>query len=144
MQTTEEFVSKLGIKIKNSRPSHNTHMPDWKDADHWLCVLTRIDGEEEFSLTTPVSKGSGHKGVAPNAAEVLSCLASDASSYENADDPSEFAHEFGYTDKNEATRVYHACGESRRNLYRFLTSEHYEELLYEVHYEELLYEVEPY
>lgn len=74
----------------------------------------------DFALVTFFSQGSAHK-EAPTAAEVLECLANDASAYDNGSDVLEFALELGYDlstteGVNRCRRVYAACEKSHNDL----------------------------
>jgi len=67
----------------------------------------------------------------PDAAHVLDCLASDASSYENAQSFEDWASEFGYdTDSRKAERIYRIVKRQAEQLKRTLGDEAYQELLW--------------
>jgi len=89
----------------------------------WLVTLKIADR----SLTVPFYCEPGIKD-APDAADVLSCLLSDATSVENATDFEDWATENGYSaDSREAERIYQACAMSIGSL-RALLREHYDDL----------------
>lgn len=72
------------------------------------------------------------KPVPPTAAEVLSCLALDASGWENASgDFGDWCSEYGYDDPGEAWKTFQVVSSQRALLKRFLPSEAYERLLWE-------------
>ncbi len=78
------------------------------------------------------SKGFGHHGQVPTAAEVLNCLASDASSVEgNSFDT--WANEMGFDeDSRKAQRTYNTIVRQMRSLGRILGSDLYPTVLYDV------------
>jgi hypothetical protein len=68
--------------------------------------------------------------VAPTLADVLDCLASDASGFDAADCFATWAAEYGYSDDSiKARDTYEACGAEAKRL-RALLGEEYETLLY--------------
>lgn len=80
--TMREFVSRHGIRASarwaDSNP--NIEPSEWdRDASHWR-VTIRHDGRQ---LIVPYSQGAAHTGE-PSVLDVLDCLASDATGYENA------------------------------------------------------------
>ncbi len=84
--------------------------------DHWLCTLEANSKAMQITF----SMGQGHKGAKPELTEVLSCLASDASSVES-DDFEDWCSEMGYdTDSRKAERTYKACKAEAVKLEDFL------------------------
>ena len=76
---------------------------EWKRTAHPWTVTLRYHGRR---LTVPFFMGSAldHE---PTAADVLSCLLSDATSFENAGSFEEWAREYGFdTDSRKAERIY--------------------------------------
>lgn len=70
--------------------------------------------------------------VKPKIEDVLDCLASDASSYDNARNFEDWCSDFGYdTDSRKAEKTYNLCAELAKDLKHFLDS-HYDTLLYKV------------
>lgn len=70
-------------------------------------------------LTTRFHTGPGLKDR-PTAADVLSCLLSDASSYRNAGHFGEWANDMGYDDDSrKAEAIYKACGKAADDLDTF-------------------------
>lgn len=77
------------------------------------------------------SQGSGHT-VDPTLADVLDCLASDASGHDNANSFEDWASDYGYdTDSRKAEKTWRAIQRSSEQLKRTLGESAYEELLWE-------------
>jgi len=122
------FITKNGITIKATRRNDNPQMEDSAHMDHWDAVLA-MGGE---SMHTYFSMGSGHNGKAPEAADVLDCLASDASGIENAQPFEDWAGEYGYNeDSRKAEKIYYTCITQSKVLKSFLGNELYNELLWD-------------
>lgn len=95
------FIKAVGITMSSESTDHNPHMDDSDNMDNWKCVL-RTPGKK---MTLYFSKGIGHEGRRPTAAEVLDCLRSDASSVDNAHSFEDWASDFGYSeDSRKALR----------------------------------------
>lgn len=80
---------------------------------------------------------SGHHkdtGGQASGADVLSCLISDASAFEDASDLDSFAAEYGITKPSEALRAYEACRDAVETL-RFLLGDELRKSLSEVDHE---------
>lgn len=115
-----DVVRDLKIRIANERlserPDHG--MADMRDARHWRVKLyRRVDGKDR-QLTCYFSQGSGHTKE-PTAADVLSCIASDAQAgYWTFKD---FCAEFGYdTDSRKAEATWKACAKMTSKVRQFL------------------------
>lgn len=97
--------------------------PGWPEgASHWTVTLRMA----RRRMTVAYSMGSAHRGE-PDCADVLACVASDASS---ADQPFEsWASDLGYdTDSREAERTWKACREARAKLIRF-AGDHFDRIV---------------
>ena len=82
-------------------------------------------------LTTYFSMGYGHHGAEPSAFEVLSCLASDAASIENARSFEDWAADLGWdADSRKAEKCFKACEHSAKRLKAFLGDDLYQTALY--------------
>lgn len=146
--TIAQFVEVNRIVSGAYRVDSNPNMPDSDNMDHWKVTLVRGVLKEGFDtwhgykgklgacqytkrkLTVYFSMGYGHHGAEPKAAEVLSCLADDAS---GSDDHSfeDWCSEYGYdTDSRKAERIWKACQHSAKRLRSFLGDDLYGELLY--------------
>lgn len=133
--TVQEFCRKHHVNMSSSRTSRNPHMTDSNmtevrsgaPMDHWRCNIRC--GKRRMSLV--FSKGSGHHGAPPHVNEVLDCLASDASSYDNNTSFESWAGDFGYDlDDRGAKKTFNAVKKQAASLKRLLGAEAYEELLY--------------
>lgn len=115
---TSEFVESMKITAKSRRVDSNPGMD--ANMDHWRVTLRYMPGPGG-AITVPFSKGYGHHGAEPTAAEVLSCLADDAAGFENARSFEEWAEEYGYdTDSRKAERIYKACERIDAKLHAWL------------------------
>lgn len=99
--------------------------PSFKDSDGWTCVLKC--GRKRY--TVPFYMGRGHGGAEPTIADVLSCLLSDASGYDNAQSFLDWCAEFGLDDDSrKALATFRACERISRRLRRLL-GDRFDELL---------------
>jgi hypothetical protein len=130
MKTIQEFIDSRGITmtVERVKCNPNTANDEWsKSARHWKCLF-RCGNKEMFVY---FSQGSAHTQE-PTVAEVLDCLASDASSFENSDGFEGWANEFGYdTDSRKAERTYKAIEEQTDKLARLISPDDYETLLWD-------------
>ena len=129
-QTITNFIRAAGISMTAERWHENpTAAPEaFRNADHWRCILRA----GRSRLTVYFSKGYGHNGQSANAAEVLDCLASDASSYDNVRDFDDWCAEYGYNvDSRNAERTYKIIGQQATNLRLLLGDSAYRTLLYD-------------
>ena len=131
MATIEEFIEIHGIKMKECNKIHQSpYMTDFK-GDHWEIVL-HMPGKGINEFVTYFSKGIGHKGKRPTVSEVLDCIASDASGYENSNSFEDWANDYGYDiDLRRAETIYHNVKAVSLNMKNFLGKEAYETLLWE-------------
>lgn len=138
-----EFVQSAGISMTAERWHENPNMQDSGNMDHWKCVLVRRehtgkrynarkDGTAIVAkLTVYFSQGYGHNGREPEVTSVLDCLASEASSVENAQGFEDWASDFGYdTDSRKAEKIYHTCEHQAKRLRSFLGEDLYDQLLW--------------
>jgi hypothetical protein len=115
--------------------------------DHWKVTFTRTyETETEYhdretaktsrrtytaKMTTYFSMGFGHHGKAPESADVLDCLASDADSVTGIDFEC-WCGNFGYDpDSRKAEKIYKACEHGAARLRKFLGDDLYQVLLYQ-------------
>lgn len=95
-------------------------------ARHFKCRITQ--GRRGFTLY--FSQGSGHTEP-PTIEQVLDCLASDASGYENARGFDDWAREYGYsTDSRSAEKIFKTVKRQSEQLKRTVGAEAYEQLLW--------------
>ena len=132
MSTTEtrlkDFIQANKLTMTAQWADHNPHMADSANMDHWKVKIRK--GKQSMSLY--FSKRFGHHGKEPQLDEVLDCLASDASSTENAMDFEDWASEFGYdVDSRKAEKSYKTIEQQKAKLLNLLGDEAYQQLLYE-------------
>ena len=123
--TIKSFIERHQITMTSERAGSNPSNPEWKDANHWRCILAL--GKRR--MVVHFSKGYGHKGAEPTAAEVLDCLALDASGVQGMSF-GDWAAEYGYdTDSRKAERLYRATRKQGGQLAHFLGAADYDFLL---------------
>lgn len=116
--TMIEFCERESVRIacETAEPPRDSDWP--ADAFHWKVTL-RCGGRR---LTAEFHQGSAHTSE-PTAADVLSCLVSDAASVESEDGFEGWAESLGYdTDSRKAEHTYKACARIRDRVRRFLPS----------------------
>jgi hypothetical protein len=124
--TLTDFITSAGITMKAERTDHNPTMDDSANMDHWKVTLRA--GRSRMSLV--FSMGYGHKGEPPTLSDVLDCLASDASSFDNAQSFEDWADDYGYdVDSRKAEKTYKAVQRSAERLQKFLGESAYNTLL---------------
>ena len=125
-----KFIADAGISMTVKPADNNPNMIDGDPrASHWACKIKA--GRSQ--LTVAFSMGSGLSGE-PKLADVLDCLASDASGVENcAGKFDDWCGEYGYdTDSRKAERTFNICKRQAANLKRLLGPSAYETLLWNV------------
>lgn len=151
--TLAEFVQKHQIKFEAHRVSERPDGLASESPRHFRCRISRrinlnSDGrmavpEQTRSFGLYFSQGSAHTEP-PTLEEVLDCLASDASGYENALPAANtvahgnqgvafnnWASEYGYdTDSRAAEKIYKVIKRQANQLKRVLGNEAYQELLW--------------
>jgi|SRR5579864_391102 len=100
---------------------------DWTPGTHAYKVTLRLGRR---TLTVPFFMGPAHCKE-PTAADVLSCLVSDAFAGEQSFE--EFCSDFGYdVDSRKAEATWRACAKTAPKLRRFL-SEHFDAVAHAEH-----------
>lgn len=128
MKTMNERIEENGLSIICTQVDNNPNMPEWKDADHWKCIIRF----QRSKLTIYFSQGYGHNGKEPKLTDVLDCLASDASGFENAGSFEDWANEYGYDyDSRKAERIYETIERQAKRLKKFLGESLYNKILWE-------------
>ncbi len=162
-QTIQEFIEKRELVMTAEPAPENPNMSDMPEgSQHYYCVFTksgrtystyysvgpgivehwvmrkgarRAMGEINYhkSMVPGMrARAHGHK-YRPEIADVLDCLASDVSSYDNSAGFADWAGDFGYdTDSIKALATFNAVGESYLGLKSLLGNEAMQELMYEV------------
>lgn len=105
--------------------------PDGIMADsafHYKCRISQ--GKRGFTLY--FSQGSAQTND-PTASDVISCVADDSVSYENAQSFEDWAQEFGYDlDSRKAEKIYRTVKRQAEQLKRTLGKDNYEYLIWDV------------
>jgi hypothetical protein len=135
--TIAQFIAENRISMTATHTDRNPSMEDSNNMDHWKCVLSRSFWEHgkrkiTVKMTVTFSMGYGHRGAEPDAARVLSCLASVSSI---VDDHSfdDWCAELGYdTDSRKALKIFKACHHMAKRLQNFLGVDLYGQILYRV------------
>ena len=138
--TIAQFVRENRISMTADRCDSNPSMPDSENMDHWKCVLrlangpmTAKSGPSKRAMTVYFSMGYGHNGKAPKVADVLDCLSSDASGFENARSFEDWCSEYGYdTDSRKAEKIFKTVEHQAKRLSNFLGPDAYQQLLWSV------------
>lgn len=105
------------VTAKSTWGSSKPTPPGMQGMDPWTVTL-HYKGRR---LTVPFYMGYGHGGNPPTAADVLTSLLLDATSYEQfGDDVDEFTREFGYTSFRDAQRILKAIASQTKRLGKFL------------------------
>lgn len=130
--TLQQFIDETGIVLTSVYTSHNPHMEGSESMDNYHVKL-RAKKLGNATMRLYFSKGVGLKGAVPTADEVLDCLASDASSIENAGCFAEWASEIGYDeDSRRALKTFNTCERQAQRLNKFLGAEYYHQLLWDI------------
>lgn len=96
-------------------------------AFHFRCRIGK--GKRSFGLY--FSMGAAHVGKTPTAEDVLDCIASDASGYENAADFRDWAGDYGYDeDSRTAEKLFRTVKRQAEQLRRTVGEEAYSDLLW--------------
>lgn len=116
--TTQEFIDLHKITATATRADSNPSVPDF-DGDHWRVTLRRKGKHGVRRMALYFSKGYGHNGAEPTAAEVLNCLRSDAW---GADELFEtWACDLGFDpDSRSAEKIYKTVRRQTAKLRQFL------------------------
>jgi hypothetical protein len=124
----EDFYTAAKIGFRCTPTDRNPNMDSWDaGARHWRCTITRLG----HRMSLVFSQGSAHTAP-PSPADVLDCLALDASGYDNArGDFASWCGDYGYdTDSRKAERIYKAVARQAKRLERLLGVALYETLLW--------------
>ena len=123
--TIYEFIQAHNIGMSVEPTDSNPNMADSEKMDHWKVCLHR--GKSRMTLV--FSMGSAHHGKEPATADVLDCLASDASGMNGGFE--DWCSETGYdSDSRWAERTYNTIRNQTTRLERFLGPVAFETLLY--------------
>src|SRR3990167_8432953 len=102
----EQFIARNRVRMSAEWADSNPNMADMPGgSSHWKCKIKA----GKRSMTVYFSQGPAHSRE-PTAADLLDCLASDASTIDNARGFEEFCSELGYdTDSRKAERIFKVC-----------------------------------
>jgi hypothetical protein len=122
-----DFIATNELRMTATWTDRNPHMQNSEDMHHWRCTINRKGGSR-MSLTFSMGRALLGK---PTLADVLDCLASDASSFENTPAFEDWAGELGYDiDSRAALKTFNTVANQSRALKRVLGAEAYETLLW--------------
>lgn len=128
--TMEEFLRRYHVTVETKRiPKRTDVKPDKDDRDrsHYACTLNYMGR----SMAVEFSMGSAHRNP-PTVSDLLQCMASDSSSYDNTRNFEEWASEFGVDpDSRDGERTYNLIKKQRDDLYFLLGQEGYETLVWQ-------------
>lgn len=132
-KSIHEFIAAHGLTAEIKAAHANPHMDDMApDSKHYSVKISQVGFGPVRSMVVPYSMGPAHKR-GPTLAGVLDCLASDASTLENARDFEDWCSDFGYdTDSRKAEATWRAIMEQSTQLRKLLGYAAYSELLNEV------------
>ena len=129
--TLEQFITEQQLEMSVLPVTRNPHMCGEQLPRNFECTITMVGRGYHEPMTVYFSQGSAHK-KSPTLAEVLDCLASDASGVDNARSFEDWASEYGYdTDSRKAERTYHICEKQAQDLKALLGQDAYNQLLYD-------------
>ena len=129
--TLEQFIEKQQLVMSVRAVRRNPHMSGDQLPRNFECTIEFEGRGYHEPLTVYFSQGSAHK-KSPTLAEVLDCLASDASGVDNARSFEDWASEYGYDlDSRKAERTYQICKKQAQDLKALLGQDAYNQLLYD-------------
>ena len=127
--TLDQFITEQQLVMSVRPIKRNPHMQEQMPRNFNCTIEFEGRGYHE-PLTVYFSQGSAHKKP-PTLAEVLDCLASDASGVDNAQSFEDWASEYGYdTDSRKAECTYRICEKQAQELKALLGRDAYNQLLY--------------
>ncbi|MEE2995596.1 MAG: hypothetical protein VX700_00475 [Pseudomonadota bacterium] len=122
----ENYVARAQLSLNSGSADdnpdlHRTEVPD--ACDHYKCTLRGRTHEMEFHFTCPIGEGP------PAIEDTLRYLGAVAAEYEEFDDVTEWADEYGFDPGHLDTRyAFDALARLTRDLWRLLGDPLYEEL----------------
>ena len=130
--TMQQFIEAQKLEMHTRAIKRNPHMTG-SDAmpRNFECTIEKLvrHGSVE-EIVTYFSQGSAYTKP-PTLADVLDCLASDASGVENAKSFEDWASEYGYdTDSRKAEKTYRIIEKQAQELKSFLGADAYDTLLW--------------
>lgn len=129
--TLDQFITEQQLVMSVRSVKRNPHMQGEQMPRNFECTIEFEGRGYHEPLTVYFSQGSAHKKP-PTLADVLDCLASDASGVDNAQSFEEWASEYGYdTDSRKAEKTYNICRQQAQELKALLGQDAYDQLLHE-------------
>lgn len=128
-QTMDTFTKRTGVRMTATKVDARPDPADTWDATarHFRCTLRTAKGR----MVVWFSQGSAHTEP-PTVEDVLDCLASDASSIENARGFEEWCGDYGYdADSRTAERTYRAIKRQMVGLRRLFTPDDFQALMFD-------------
>ena len=126
--TLDQFITEQQLVMSVRPIKRNPHIQEQMPRNFECTIEFEGRGYHE-PLTVYFSQGSAHKKP-PTLAEVLDCLASDASGVDNAQSFEAWASEYGYdTDSRKAEKTYNICVQQAQELKILLGQDAYNQLL---------------
>ena len=122
---TFDFVTDWGLTMTSEQVDENLNNKEWKEANHYLCVIkTRPTANiKSRQYTTYYSMGYGLQGT-PKLTELLECLAMDINGLENARNFEDWCAEYGYdTDSRNAEKMFRTIEKQAQDLKNFFKYE---------------------
>lgn len=131
MQTIKQFLRQYPITMRVDWADSNPNMTaddKWmREARHFRCIMRY----HRKQMTVPFSQGCLIERE-PTVADVLDCLASDASGIDNARSFDDWASDLGYDpDSRKAEKTFTIIQSQSAKLKAFLGDDGYEALLYQ-------------
>jgi len=127
--TLDQFIEEQQLEMSVRPVKRNPHMLEQLPRN-FECTITVVGRGYHEPMTAYFSQGSAHKKN-PTLAEVLDCLASDASGVDNARSFEDWANEYGYdADSRRAEKTYRICQKQTASLRNLLGRDAYATLLY--------------
>ena len=127
--TLDQFITEQQLVMSVRPVKRNPHMQGEQMPRNFECTIEFEGRGYHEPLTVYFSQGSAHKKP-PTLAEVLDCLASDASGVDNAQSFEDWASEYGYdTDSRKAEKTYNICVQQAQELKALLGQDAYNQLL---------------
>ena len=128
--TLDQFITEQQLVMSVRPVKRNPHMQGEQMPRNFECAIEFEGRGYHEPLTVYFSQGYAHKKP-PTLADVLDCLASDASGVDNAQSFEDWASEYGYdTDSRKAEKTYNICVQQAQELKALLGQDTYNQLLY--------------
>jgi hypothetical protein len=128
--TLDQFITEQQLVMSVRPVKRNPHMQGEQMPRNFECTIEFEGKGYHEPMTVYFSQGYAHKKN-PTLAEVLDCLASDASGVDNARSFEDWASEYGYdTNSRKAEKTYRICQVQAEDLRNLLGCDAYETLLY--------------